>query len=141
MDDSFQRLYDEERRFGKMFTGASVLAIIIACIGLFSLTAFILERKRKEIALRKVMGARVDQLFFGVSRYFVKLVLISAIVVIPASFYVGDFWLSSYVDRISLSSMIFLIPLLLMMIISLVTISYQTYRSAVKNPVDALKEE
>ena len=141
MDDSFQRLYEGEKRFGKMFTGASVLAIIIACIGLFSLTAFILERKKKEIALRKVMGARVDQLFYGVSRYFVRLVLISAVLAIPISFYVGDFWLSSYVDRISLNTMIFLIPLLLMLAISLITISYQTYRSTVKNPVEALKEE
>ncbi len=141
MDDSFQRLYDSEKRFGMLFTGFSILAILIACMGLFSLAAFVLERKRKEIALRKVMGAAIGQIFFGVSRYFLRLILIASLFAVPAAYYLGQQWLEDYVDRIAIDVGLIAIPLVLMALVSLLTISYQTYQSATSNPVDALKEE
>ena len=141
MDDSFQRLYDGERRFGLLFTGFSVLAIVIACMGLFSLATFVLERKKKEIALRKVMGAAIGQIFYSVLKYFVRLILFAAVVSLPLSYFLGEKWLEDYVDRIQISAWLLIVPLVAILVIALVTISFQTYRSAVRNPVDALKEE
>ena len=141
MDDSFQRMYDGERRFGLLFTGFSVLAVLIACMGLFSLATFVLERKKKEIALRKVMGAAIGQIFYGVSRYFICLILFAAVISLPLSYFLGEKWLEDYVERISINGWLLIIPLITILTIALVTISFQTYRSAVRNPVDALKEE
>ncbi len=141
MDDSFQALYDGERRFGLLFSGFSVLAIVIASIGLFTLSAFVLERKRKEIAIRKVLGARVGQIFVRIIAYFGRLIIASTFIAVPVAFYLGHDWLDNYEERIDLSSMIFVIPLALLALISLVTVALQTYRMAANNPLDSLKEE
>jgi len=141
MDDSFQRLYDDERRFSMLFTGFSVLAIIIACLGLYSLASFVLENRRKEIAIRKVLGARVLQIFTFITYRFGKLILLSALVALPLAFYLGDMWLGDYVYRISLGWWVFLIPLILLLVIAVFTITYQTLKTAQDNPVNALKEE
>ena len=141
MDDLFQRLYEEEKRFGLLFTGFSSLAIIIASMGLFSLAAFVLERRKKELALRKVLGANVSQIFISVSSYFGKLILIAAVIALPTSYFLGEKWLEDYVDRIKINPLIFILPLFAIFLIALLTITYQTYRSAISNPVNALKEE
>ncbi len=141
MDDSFERLYQTERRFGLLFTGFSVLALMIACIGLFSLASFILEIKRKEIAIRKVMGAHISNVFIQISNYFGKLIGFGVLIALPLVFYIGNGWLEDYVERIDLGVTIFLFPSLVLIIISLLTISFQIYQSASNNPVEALKEE
>lgn len=141
MDDSFQRMYDEERKFGLLFTGFTTIAILIACLGLFSLAAFILERRKKEIALRKVLGARVGQIFTNVSRYFLGLIAVAASIALPVGFLLGDKWLEDYVDRVHITLWMLLVPLVIILAISLLTVSFQTYKSAVGNPVDALKDE
>ena len=117
------------------------MAVLIACMGLFSLATFVLERKKKEIALRKVMGAAIGQIFYGVSRYFICLILFAAVISLPLSYFLGEKWLEDYVERISINGWLLIIPLITILTIALVTISFQTYRSAVRNPVDALKEE
>ena len=141
MDDSFDRLYKAERSFGKMFTGFSVLAVLIACIGLFALASFTLERRLKEIAIRKVLGASV----WGVMRMividFLKFIFISALISAPLIFYLANYWLNDYVERISLNVLHFGIPIFLVIIISLITIGFQTYRTAIDNPANALKQE
>lgn len=141
MDDSFQRLYEGEERFGKLFTGFSFLAIVIACMGLFTLASFILERRRKEIALRKVLGAQVSQIFYIVSSYFGKLIILAAAIAFPLAYFLGNEWLTDYVDRIELGVEIFAVPLVLLLIIATLTISYKTIKSATNNPAEALKEE
>ena len=141
MDDSFQRLYDGERRFGLLFSGFSILAIVIAAIGLFTLSAFVLERKRKEIAIRKVLGARVGQIFVKIMTYFGRLIIASAFIAVPLAFYLGHDWLDDYVERIDLGGMIFAVPLVFLTLISLFTVALQTYRTASNNPLDSLKEE
>ncbi|MEQ8472463.1 MAG: FtsX-like permease family protein [Marinoscillum sp.] len=141
MDDSFQRLYEGEERFGKLFTGFSILAIIIACMGLFTLASFILERRKKEIALRKVLGAKVSQIFYIVSVYFGKLIVIAAVIAFPIAFFLGNQWLEDYVERIEIGAITFVIPLVLLMCIALLTISYKTFKTATSNPSEALKEE
>lgn len=141
MDDSFERLYEGERRFGLLFTGFSLLAVVIACIGLFALVSFTLERKRKEIALRKVLGADITHVMMMVFRGFVRLILMSAIIALPLVFYFGNNWLENYVYRISIGMFQLLAPVVLVLIIAFLTVSHQAYRSAVSNPVQALKEE
>lgn len=141
MDDSFDRLYASERRFGMLFTGFSALAIVIASIGLFALVSFTLERKRKEIALRKVMGARVLGVVLLVLKGFGKLILISAFIAIPAVFYLGNNWLENYVYRISIDAFLLIVPVMLVFFLSVLTVAYQAYKSASSNPVHALKEE
>ncbi len=141
MDDSFARLYEAERRFGIIFTGFAILAIAIAGIGLFSLATFILERKRKEIAIRKVLGAEVGQIFWKVSAYFFKLIGLGALIAIPVAYYLGQDWLNDYVERIDLDLIIFLVPLIILSAIALLTIAHQVLRSINQNPVGALKEE
>ncbi len=141
MDDSFQKLYESEKRFGTMFTGASILAIVIACLGVFSLAAFVLERKKKEIALRKILGARIDQLFWRISGYFIRLILIAALLALPVTYYLGNRWLEDYVDRISIDSWMMILPLFMVVLIAVMTISYQTYISANKNPIRSIQAE
>lgn len=141
MDDSFDRLYQQERRFGRLFTSFSIIAIIIACVGLFSLATFTLERKRKEIAIRKVMGATVGSVVKMVFRYFLILIGIGGIIALPTVFLLGNTWLEDYVYRIDIGVLHLLLPLLLVIVVALLTVGYQTYRSAVSNPVNSLKEE
>ncbi|MFY0608492.1 MAG: ABC transporter permease [Cyclobacteriaceae bacterium] len=141
MDDSFNRLYDAERRFSSIFTGFSVLAILIACIGLYSLATFVLNLKRKEIAVRKVLGAHVSQIFNQICLHFGKLLLIGAFIAIPTAFYLGKLWLNDYIVRIELGVLVFALPFILLLLIALTTVSYQVYRSASDNPSEALKEE
>lgn len=141
MDDSFQHLYEGERRFGLMFTGFAMVAIFIACIGLFSLASFIMERKRKEIALRKVMGAQAGQIFQMIAFSLGRLVLIGAAVAIPVAYWLGHSWLANYKDRIIIGPWLFLFPLLLLIVVGFLTIFYETVQTAMANPVSTLKDE
>lgn len=141
MDDSFQRLYESEKRFGILFSTFSTVAIVIACIGMFALAAFTLERKRKEIALRKVMGAHVSHLYWLFCSQFARLMAIGAIIALPMVYYLANNWLKAYVERISIGPMVLILPLVLLIIIAIATISYQVYQSAIRNPVHALKDE
>jgi putative ABC transport system permease protein len=141
MDDSFERLYESEKRFGMLFSTFSTVAIVIACIGLFALVAFTLERKRKEIALRKVMGAHVSHLYLMFCGQFARLMTLGALIALPVVYYLGNNWLEAYVDRISIGPIALIAPLILLITIAIATISYQVYQSTMSNPVNALKEE
>ena len=141
LDNSFDQLYDGERRFGKIFTTFSILAIFIAFLGLFSLTTFILQRRFKEIAVRKVMGATVSSLLRMMIKEFTWLVIIGGIVGIGASFYWLNEWLNGYSYRMSLDWYLLIIPVMIILILTWIIVSIRSYKAAISNPVLALKDE
>ena len=141
LDVAFDRLYDGERRFGKVFTTFSLLAIFIAFLGLFSLTTFILQRRFKEIAVRKVMGATVSSLLRMMIKEFTWLVVIGGIIGLSASFYWLNEWLNGYSYRINLSWYLALIPIFIILVLTWIIVSAKSYRAATSNPSLALKDE
>lgn len=141
LDDSFGRLYEAEERFGKVFTTFSVLAIIIACLGLFALAAFTLEKRFKEIAIRKVLGASVFSITWLVLLDFTKMVLLGAAVAVPAAFYLAEAWLENFQYRLNLNGFLFVVPVMAIIIIAWLTVAYQSVKTALANPVIALKQE
>ena len=142
LDSSFNTLYEEERRFGQLFTVSSGLAIVIACLGLFALAAFTLERRRKEIAVRKVLGASVKSLTLLVVSDFSKLVLIGALIAIPVGYWLMQDWLASFAYQININNpLLFILPVLAVAIIAWLTVGFQSVKTAVGNPVKSLRSE
>lgn len=142
LDDSFNALYQNEERFGKLFTASSGLAIIIACLGLFALAAFTLERRFKEIAVRKVLGASVKSITLMILKSFTQLVMTGALVAIPVGYMVMEGWLEDFAYQISLNNpLIWILPALLVAVIAWLTVGLLSARTAMSNPVKALRSE
>lgn len=142
LDESFNSLYEEEQRFGKLFTASSGLAIVIACLGLFALAAFTLQRRYKEIAVRKVLGASVKSLTLMVVRSFTILVLIGAVVAIPVGYLIMQNWLSDFAYQINLNNpLLWILPVLGVAAVAWLTVGYQSVKTATSNPVKALRSE
>lgn len=141
LDERFASMYEDVQRMGRIFSTFSILAIIIACLGLFALSAFMAEQRGKEISIRKVLGASVTQVTALLSGDFVKLVLIAILLASPLAWWGMNKWLEGFAYRIHISWWIFLIAGLLVLFIALGTISLQTIRAALANPVKRLKAE
>ena len=141
MDDNFNQQYAADDHFGKVFTSFSVLAILISCLGLFGLTTFILQRRTKEIGMRKVLGARLVDLFILLSRDYLVLLLISFIVAIPLAWYFLNEWLNEYKFNIEMGGWFIYTPLIIVLVIAVLTISIKIYQVASRNPVDSLRYE
>ena len=141
LDDRFQKLYDAEQQESQLFTIFSCLAIFIACLGLFGLSAFTISQRVKEIGVRKVLGASVPQIVVELSRDFMKLVIISAIVALPVSWIFMHQWLLDFASRIDLSWWVFLGAGIIAFIIAFATIGLQTVKAANVNPVKSLRSE
>jgi predicted permease len=141
VDDEFDRQFRSENLVGKLSRVFALLAIIISCLGLFGLAAYTAERKTKEIGIRKVLGASVPGITGLLSKNFLQLVAISAIIAFPVAWWVMNNWLEDYSYRITISWWIFLMAGLLALLIALITISFQSIRAAVANPVKSLRTE
>ncbi len=141
LNESFQRQYEAERKFGKVFTTFSLLAIFIAFLGLFALTTFVLQKRVKEIAVRKVLGASVSSLLQMMIKDFTRLVLIGGVVGIIVAFYWLENWLQDYSYRIELSWYLLALPVLIIMALTWMVVSLKSYKAATANPSNALKEE
>jgi putative ABC transport system permease protein len=139
LDDKFQLMYQDVQRLGIIFTSFAILAIIVACLGLFALSAFMVEQRSKEISIRIVLGASLKNIFQLLTFNFLKLVLMSVIIAVPVGWYLMNKWLEDYVYRTEISWNIFLASSLLVLIIALVTISYQSIKAALANPTESLK--
>jgi putative ABC transport system permease protein len=139
--EAFNRQYQSEVQFGKIFFSFAALAIFIACIGLFALVSYSATLKIKEIGIRKVMGASTSSLMIMLSREYFILLLIANVLAIPAILYGGSNWLDSYAFRTDMGMGLFLIPGLILIVISLLTVSYRTYVTARVNPVESLRSE
>ncbi len=141
LDDSFDDMYRAEMRVGKIAMVFAVIAIFIACLGLFGLATFIAEQRTKEIGVRKVLGASVESIVRMLSVDFAKLVTISALIAFPVAWYVMHHWLQDFAYRTSLSWWIFVGAGLVGLFIALFTISFQAIRAALSNPVKSLRTE
>ena len=141
LDSHFNEQYEADDRFGKLFTGFSVLAIVIACLGLFGLTAFTVQQRTKEIGIRKVLGASFANLMGLLSKEYLLLVTIAASVTLPIAYFVMEKWLENYIFRIDIGTSFILLPLFLIMIFALISISSRVVGAAAKNPVDSLRYE
>ncbi|HEY4198167.1 MAG TPA: ABC transporter permease [Mucilaginibacter sp.] len=141
LDEKFQKLYNSEKQQGSLFTIFSCLAIFIACLGLFGLSAFTISQRVKEIGVRKVLGASVPQIVAELSKDFLKLVLIAAIIALPVAGVLMHKWLLDFAFRINLNWWVFLMAGIIALIIAFVTISFQSIKAAVANPVKSLRSE
>jgi ABC-type antimicrobial peptide transport system permease subunit len=141
MDDDYDKLFKSEERMGKLFNYFAILAIFISCLGLFGLASFMAEQKRKEIGIRKVLGANTIQMTLLLSKSFVYLVLSANIIAWPVAYYFMSSWLEDYPNRISISPWIFLFSGLSALLIAVLTVSYQAIKASLMNPVKSLKYE
>ncbi|HEX5026868.1 MAG TPA: ABC transporter permease [Agriterribacter sp.] len=141
LDESFDRQYRSEERFGKLFMNFAVLAIFISCLGLLGLASYSTMQRTKEIGIRKVMGASVGNIVTLLSRDFLLLVVIAFLVAAPLAGYFMYQWLQDFAYRANLSWWIFALSGILAVLIALITISFQAIKAAISNPVAALRTE
>lgn len=141
LDDSFDEMYRGEQRIGKIALAFSVLAVLIACLGLFGLASFIAEQRTKELGVRKVLGAGVSNLITLLSKDFVRLVLIAFVIAVPLSWYTMHRWLQDFAYRIELSWWMFALAGVVTLIIALLTVSSQAIKAAFANPIKSLRTE
>ena len=141
MEDSFNDTYQSEQRLGRIFFIFTALSILIACLGLFGLAAFNAEKRTKEIGIRKVLGASVGQISYKLSIDFLKLVGVAIMVSLPLGWYAMNKWLEDFSYRIEIGIWVFVIAALLAIAISILTVSYQSIKAAIVNPVKSLRTE
>lgn len=140
-DESFSKKYDDEKLLGVISFGFTSLAIFISCLGLFGLASFSAEQRKKELGIRKVLGASTGTLWFKLSKEFVKLIMISFAIGSAISWYFIHQWLARYTFHTSFSPWIFVITLLMSLVICLSAVSWQAIKAAYANPVNSLRSE
>jgi putative ABC transport system permease protein len=141
LDQDFNRQYESDFRFRQIFTIFSVLAILIACLGLLGLATYTVEIRTKEIGIRKVLGAEVSSIVGLLSKDFIKLVLIAIVLATPVTWYAMNSWLEGFAFRIEIGWWVYLLAGLVAVIVAMATISSQAIRAAMLNPVRSLKSE
>jgi len=141
LDDSFDDMYRQEQRVGKIAISFAILAIVIACLGLFGLATYMAEQRTKEIGVRKVLGASVQNITAMLSKEFVTLVLIAAVIAFPLAWWGMNYWLQDFAYRVDVSWWVFVVAAIIAFVIALLTVSFQAIRAAVANPVDSLRDE
>jgi putative ABC transport system permease protein len=141
LDQKLNRLYRAEQRMENITQAISFLAIFISCLGLLGLTAFTAEKKKKEIGIRKVLGTSVSGVVYLLSLKFIKWVLIATIIACPAAYLAAKAWRRHYAYCINIEVEIFILSSAIALLITLLTISYQSIKAAAANPVEALKYE
>jgi putative ABC transport system permease protein len=140
-DEENANQYAAEQKWKQIITFGAVLTIFISCIGLFGLSLLAAEKRTKEIGIRKVLGASIAVITRTLSMAFLKLVLVAAVIAIPVAAWLSNKWLENYPYRISLSWWMFLSATALILVVALLTISYQSIKAAMANPVKNLRTE
>ncbi|MFD0793944.1 ABC transporter permease [Mucilaginibacter litoreus] len=141
LDDDFNALYNSELRLGKALNVFAAIAIALACLGLFGLSSYVAKQRVKEIGIRKVLGASMLNISASLSASFIKLVFISIIIALPLAWYATNAWLQDYAYRATISSWLFIISAAAVIVIALVTVSFQSIKAALANPVKSLRSE
>ncbi|MEM8507374.1 MAG: ABC transporter permease [Bacteroidota bacterium] len=141
LDEQFEGLYKEDRKFSRAFQIFTILAILIATMGLFGLTSYTVVQRKKEIGIRKVNGATIPQILSLLNIDFVKWVGLAFLVAVPFSWYAMNKWLAAFAYRTELSWWIFALAGVLALFIALFTVSWQSYKAAIVNPVQTLRDE
>jgi len=141
LDEQFASLYSAEQRTGKIFTSFSVVAIIIACLGLFGLAAFMIRQRVREIGIRKVLGASAGSITALLSKEFLKLIVIASVISFPVTWYAMNKWLQDFAYRIDIQWWAFVLAGCIALLVAAVTISFQSIKAALANPVKSLRSE
>lgn len=141
LDADYQALYASEQRVAVLSRYFAGIAILVSCLGLFGLTAFTAQKRQKEISIRKVVGASVNNLVFLLSREFLKLVLIAALIAFPVALWGSYKWLDTFAYRASFSPMIYVLTFLVMLLITAMIVGYQALKAALSNPINTLSSQ
>lgn len=141
LDDSLDQIYKAEEKFNKVTTLFSLLAIGIGAMGLFGLAAFSVQKRRKEISIRKVIGASTGSILGLLSKDFLMLILLAGALGIPVSWYLIDQWLSGFAYRVPIGYAGFVVSLVIILLIAMLTISFQVFKAATGNPAESLRSE
>jgi putative ABC transport system permease protein len=141
MNESYQKAYYNERQYGRLFTTAALLAIFIACLGLYGLATFTVEARTKEIGVRKVVGASVSSVVILLSKDFLQLVGVAILIASPVAAYFLHAWLQDFPYRIALEWWIFAVAAFVAVFIACLTVGYRSVRAGLMNPVDSLRSE
>lgn len=141
LDDYFNQQYENERKFGSLFVTFAALAVVVGCLGLFGLSAYTATQRTKEIGIRKALGSSERGIFFLLSQEYLKLVGLAILVSTPLVWWVMNGWMQNFAYRTSISVFIFIIAGIMVLVVALLTISYQTLRAARVKPVDSLRYE
>jgi len=141
LDEYFNQQYKNERQFGQLFSTFAALALMIGCLGLFGLSAYTAMQRTKEIGIRKVLGSSEGSLFILLSKDYIKLILLAIALGVPMVYVAMNDWLQSFAYRVTISSIVFISSGVAVLLISLLTVSFQTIRASRANPVDSLRYE
>jgi putative ABC transport system permease protein len=141
LDSEFEALYRSDQRMGSIFGIFTILSIFVACLGLFGLAAYTAQKRTKEIGVRKVLGASVQNVVSLLSKDFIKLVLTATIIAFPIAWWGMNKWLNDFAFRINISGWIFIISALIAIGIALATVSFEAVKAAIVNPVKSLRTE
>ncbi|MCK4416897.1 MAG: ABC transporter permease, partial [Candidatus Latescibacteria bacterium] len=141
LDTDFDRLYKADERLSRILGYFTLLAIVIACLGLFGLTSFATEQRTKEIGIRKILGASISGIVLLLSKEFTKLVIVSNLIAWPVAYWAMNRWLQDFAYRIHIGVGTFLLAGVLALVIALLTVSFQAIKAALANPVEALRYE
>jgi putative ABC transport system permease protein len=141
LNQTIQKQYAEDHRVSQIITTFAMIAMAICCLGLYGLSSYMAERKFKEIGIRKVMGASVQQIVSMMSTEFLKLVLVAFLIAAPIAWYTMNKWLQSFAFRIEISWMVFAFAGMVALAVALVTVSFESIKSAIGNPVESLRSE
>jgi len=141
LDEDFGALFKSYQNFGKALSLITLLILFTAALGLFGLAAFMTEQRNKEIGIRKVLGATVTQMMILITKDFMKLVFIAAVIALPFGYFIAKKWLTGFAYQTNISALPFVLTIAIILIISLLTVSWQAFRAANLNPVNAIKDE
>ena len=141
LDDAYDKMYNNEQRLSKLFTAFSAIAICISCLGLFGLATFTAAQRIKEIGIRKVMGASINQIIILLSKDFLWLVVIAFFIAAPVSWYIMEQWLADFAYRAPIAWSVFVITGSIVLSLAFLTMSFQTIKAALGNPVNSLRSE
>jgi hypothetical protein len=140
-EDFYDRQYQPEWRLGRLFNGFSLLSILISCLGLFGLGAYMAEQKTKEIGIRKVLGASIPGIITLSAKEFIKCIAIANLIALPLAYVLMRGWLQDFAYKVSIGPAIFIFASILTLLIAFLTVSYHSIKAALSNPVDSLRYE
>ena len=141
LDEYFNRQYKADKLFGRIFSFFSLLAIVITSLGLFGLSLYNIAQRSKEVSIRKILGAKLGSLFYLLTKEYFLMLLGAALVAIPVGYYLIENWLSGFANRMTISVGLFFLPLLIVLLLTLLTVTYQVLKAAFANPAETLRYE
>jgi putative ABC transport system permease protein len=141
LDDNLNKNYSSEKRLKELLQAMALFAIFISCLGLFGLSAFLAQLRTKEMGIRKAMGASVFKIAGSMSRNFLSYVIFALIIALPLGYFFMDRWLDNFAYHINIQLWEFILAAMMAIVITIISVGYQAFRSGLANPVDSLRYE